>query len=207
MLLPALAALLLVFCVRVFTPEAFEAMAAEGLRGLAGPAGALAAAGAAAAAWQVRRARPRERPAFLAGWAAASLSFALGAASLADAAMVLRDARRTVDYDSIAARARAFVPPGARVLGPQLLWFAFQDRPYRDWDGLSYAHWLTGKTDVTEYARVWRPDYLITDCRFSDVFLRRRTLRQTFSVSLTPVGRIDDGREYCHPLAFYRFHW
>jgi len=207
LLLPFLTALIPVFCLRVFEPGVFDALVGGGLGRLAGPLGALAAAGAAGSAWLIFRVRPSGRLDAAAGWAAAALAFGLAAGTAADAAHVLRDARRTVDYDSIAARARALVPEGARVIGPQLMWFAFQDRPYRDFDGLSYAKWLTGDGDVTAYARAWRPDYLITDCRFPDIFLKRRTLAQTLNVPLTKVGAIDDGRQYCHPLTVYRFSW
>ena len=205
LLLPLLAALVPIFCVRVYAPWTFDAVADAAVHALSGPAGLIALAGAAAAAALIRRTPARERPRAVAGWAAAGLTLALASSAAVDAAMIARAARRTVDYDTIAARVRALVPPGARVIGPQLMWFAFQDRPYRDFDGLSYAKWLTGDGDVTRYARRWRPDYLITDCRFPDIFLKRRTLAQTLTVPLTEVGRVDDGREYCHPLVVYRF--
>ncbi len=196
------AALIPVFCVRVFTPWTWGALMADFPRELWGPAGVLGAVGAAFAAWSI--AASGRKPSAAAGAAALGLSAALALSSAADAAAILRDARRAVVYDSIAARARALVSPGSRVIGPQLMWFAFQDRPYRDFDGLSYAKWLTGNGDVTAYAERWRPDYLIVDCRFPDIFLKHRTLAQTLRLRLTEVGRVDDGRDYCHPLIVYR---
>ncbi len=211
-----LLSILPVFSLRVYAPDAFFAALRDGWAVLGSwPGAAAAAAALAVLALRGRAAGAREVPGWKPGTCghlapavmSLALAFSLGGVGLVHAYEVFSRARTAADFDAVAADIRANVGEGGRILGPQLLWFAFPGDSYRDWDALSYARWLTGREDLTPYLMAWRPDYLLVDRRFRTIFLRRHRLEDVIRVPLSKVAETGGGEAFFQPIEVFRFDW
>jgi hypothetical protein len=186
-----LLAILPVFCLRVFAGDVMFSSLRDGWALLKSWWGLSAALAGSGAFYLWRRGRfLRSVVPTPSVWLAVSLVVALGFSVTVHAFAVVARAREAAPFDAVRARLSAHVPAGARVLGPQLLWWAFPGEDYRDWNALSYCRWLTGRHDMTPYVAAWRPDYLIIDESFKQIFLRNRLLGDVIGVPMTKVGSV-----------------
>ncbi|MFA6316930.1 MAG: hypothetical protein WC943_05880 [Elusimicrobiota bacterium] len=200
-----LAGLLPALCLRLFNPGALGGSVSLGLAALGSPAVLVvlalpllamlvgAAARACGAAWP-------ERP-----LAVAALSVCLGALVACNGAEVLSRCFSGPRFAPVEQGLRRLVPPGAKVLGPQRLWLALRDRPYRDWNALAYSRWLTGSRDVRRLVAGWEPDILLADADFRRIFVKDGVLAGFADVPLRTVGVVDQGPGFGQPIEVLAF--
>ncbi|MBI5624319.1 MAG: hypothetical protein HY924_11115 [Elusimicrobia bacterium] len=199
--LGVLLALLPMLCLRVYVPGVLSRTAALGLSVFSSPLVWLLLC-LPLAGLGLKALRPSSAQQPLPGLA---LAASLVVLALCQGTELVRRWRGGPRFGPVQAELRALVPAGAKTLGPQRLWLALWDRPYRDWNALAYSRWLTGDRDVRRLVARWEPDYLVADEDFRRMFVRDGRLAGFSDVPLERVGVVSHGPAFKQPIEVLRF--
>lgn len=110
--------------------------------------------------------------------------------------------KKTKPYTEITREIRAMIPgENDKVAGPAVLWFAWDNKQFRDSGSLLLSHWYTGgKWNIEHWLSGWKPDILILDQpfinRFKKAYAYPDELTSIFDGRIFHLGTIDTFSAY-----------